>query len=167
MSDIQLGQLITKEGKRDAIHVALAPVVAGQRLVPGQHIGFLREFNTATVGVCSDPIGIVDPFLEHTVEKGQQFYMLLYQNTVTGMTHAWEHPSFAKPGASASERWMRELAQEIGREYEWLLDNIPSGSIYTGDEDNSGIRDSEDIKMHYENITGRRAPSEVYFRCAC
>ena len=43
MSDITLGELITGTGERDAIHVALAPVKANERLKPGQHVGFVRR----------------------------------------------------------------------------------------------------------------------------
>ncbi len=42
----RLGQLIEDgERRRDAIHVAIAPVTAAQRLVPGQHVGLVREGN--------------------------------------------------------------------------------------------------------------------------
>lgn len=167
MSDVKLGELITKgTGERDAIHVALAPVVAAERLKPGQHIGFVMEHNTELVGVCSNPLGIVDPFLEHSVEREQRFYMMLYQNTVTGMRHQWEHPAFAAPLAEDSIRWMQDLANEIGISYNRLLEEIPTGSVYTGDNECYGIRDSEDIRRHYENITGEQAPKKVYFSCA-
>lgn len=168
MSDIKLGELIKDKGERDAIHVALAPVTANERLKPGQHVGFVREHNTELVGVCSNPIGIVDPFLEQAVERGQRCYIMLYQNTVTGMRHQWEHPAFVGPTASESERWLQDLAIEIGKDYHSMLDEIADGSIYTGSEDMSGTRDSDDICRHYERVTGQPAPRNgVYFRCAC
>ncbi len=167
MSDTTLGSLIVGKGERDAIHVALAPVTTREHLKPGQHVGFVREYDTDVIGVCPNPIGIVDPFLEHTVKPGDRFYVVLYQNTVTGMKHQWEHPAFASAPKEASIKWLQELADEISMDYRDLLDYISDGSIYTGSEDNSGCRDSEDIKMHYENATGAKAPREVYFRCAC
>ena len=167
MSDTALGELITGTGERDAIHVALAPVTANERLKPGQHVGFVREHNTELVGVSSNPIGIVDPFLERSVERGQRFYLVLYQNTVTGMKHQWEHPAFPPPSTEDSRRWLEDLAAEIGFDYHSLLDGISDGSICTGSENHSGIRDEDDIRRHYETVTGERAPREVHFRCAC
>jgi hypothetical protein len=167
MSDTKLGELITEAGARDAIHVALAPVTANERLTPGQHIGFVREHNTDLVGVSSSPLGIVDPFLERSVERGQRFYMVLYPNTVTGMKHQWEHPAFAPPGTEASIQWLQGLADDIGCDYHSLLSSIEDGYICTGSEDYSGIRDAEDIRRHYENVTGEQAPTDVRFSCAC
>ena len=37
---ITLGELITGTFFRDAIHIAVAPVIANEELQPGQHIGF-------------------------------------------------------------------------------------------------------------------------------
>lgn len=172
MSDTQLGQLITGAGERDAIHVALAPVTANERLKPGQHIGFVgKEYNARElVGVCSEPLGIVDPFLERSVERGERFYMVLYQNTVTGLKHQWTHPAFPdpnKPDVARSVAWLQDLADEIGLDYHTLLDHIPDGSIHTGDREMYGVRESDDIRRHYEIVTGRPAPRDVYFRCAC
>lgn len=167
MSDTKLGELITGKGERDAIHVALAPVTAAERLKPGQHVGFVREHNTDLVGVSSSPVGIIDPFLERSVERGQRCYLVLYQNTVTGMKHQWEHPAFGKPEVSASREWLEDLASEIRMSYADLLSEIPQGCIYTGDREMYGVRESEDIRRHYENVTGERAPEEVYFSCAC
>lgn len=38
-----LGKIITTPQQRDAIHVAVAPVVANSELKPGQRVGFVRE----------------------------------------------------------------------------------------------------------------------------
>lgn len=167
MSEIKLGQLIEGLGERDAVHVALAPVIAAQRLAPGQHVGLIQAHNTELVGVCSEPIGIVDPFLDHSVERGQRFYVMLYPNTVTGMRHQWEHPAFPPPGTQESEDWMRDLADELGKDYIDLLGEIGGGSVYTGSEERYGVRENEDIRRHYRIITGVDAPSEIHFRCAC
>ena len=88
-----LGHLITNDmARRDAIHVAVAPVTAGQRLQPGQHVG-LDADRRATSGY--PRIGIVDPFLIDDVEEGQEFWLCLYPNTITGLRHVWTHPAFA------------------------------------------------------------------------
>lgn len=98
MSDheTQIGSLIRdQERRRDAIHVAVAPVTAAGRLEPGQHIGFQRPGDTEHVSPdSSNLIGIVDPFLPESVEPGERFWMFLYPQTITGMRHAWHHPAF-------------------------------------------------------------------------
>ena len=91
----QLGQLIVDgERRRDAIHVAVAPVTAATTLTPGQHVGLVSEATPDLVGPTDDNIGIVDPFLTADVEPGQRFWLFLHPNTVTGMRHIWSHPSF-------------------------------------------------------------------------
>lgn len=84
---------------RDAVHFALAPVIAATDLAPGTHAKLISG-GRAIAG--ADPIGIVDPFLKQTVLKGQRFYLLLYPNTVTGMRHCFSHPSFPDEPAPQS-----------------------------------------------------------------
>ncbi|OWK42144.1 hypothetical protein FRUB_04222 [Fimbriiglobus ruber] len=89
--------------RRDAVHIAVAPVTAAHALEPGQHVGFTPLGQTEMVGAV-DPgqgIGIVDPFLTADVHAGGRFWMFLYPNTVTSLRHYWTHPSYAakSPGA--------------------------------------------------------------------
>lgn len=70
----QLGRLINNgERRRDAIHIAVAPVTASCRLTPGEHVGLIAKDNAELVGSCAENIGIVDPFLSADVEAGQRF----------------------------------------------------------------------------------------------
>ncbi len=88
----QLGSLITDgELRRDAIHIAVAPVTAGERLLPAQPVGILDPLR-AHGGPPS--VGIVDPFLSVAVEPGQRFWLVLFPNTVTSLRHVWTHPEF-------------------------------------------------------------------------
>jgi hypothetical protein len=101
----QLGQLIEDgDRRRDAIHIAVAPVTAAERLSPGQHVGLIQEGNLELVGPCDCNIGIVDPFLAKEVEPGQRFWLLLYPGTVTGLRHIWTHPVFAIAAAAVKEK---------------------------------------------------------------
>ncbi len=91
----RLGELIEDgDRRRDAIHIAVAPVTAAEKLKPGDHVGLVEEDSRELVGRCEDCVGIVDPFLKADVEPGQRFWLFLYPNTVTAMRHAWSHPSF-------------------------------------------------------------------------
>lgn len=130
----KLGNLITDEQGRDAVHIAVAPVIAGMEMYPGEHIGFVG--NAYTVGTDADTlIGIIDPYLEAPVNKGDKFYMFLYPNTITSLRHEWTHPEFAAEdvlseleptimalkGSPAEEKWVTELAESIGTDYHELM----------------------------------------------
>jgi hypothetical protein len=89
-----LGRLIEDgDRRRDAVHIAVAPVTAAERLTPGQHVGLVAG-ETEHVGPAETCIGIVDPFLTQPVEVGQRFWLFLYPNTVTSLRHYWTHPAF-------------------------------------------------------------------------
>ena len=101
----KLGQLIEDaERRRDAIHIAVAPVTAAVRLAPGQHVGLVEEGNAERVGPCATNIGIVDPFLSEPVEAGQRFWLFIYPDTITGLRHIWTHPAFTAVAAIAREK---------------------------------------------------------------
>ena len=91
----KLGKLIG-QGElvyRDAVHVAVIPVVALQRMRAGDRVGI----DGAGRACFSDnQVGIVDPYLDcYWVEPGERFYLFMYPGTVTGLRHAWTHPAFA------------------------------------------------------------------------
>ena len=102
---LQIGRLIEDgDRRRDAVHIAVAPVTAVARLVPGEHVGLVEEGNMELAGPCERNIGIVDPFLASEVEAGQRFWLFLYPDTITGLRHIWSHPAFKAAAAAAKER---------------------------------------------------------------
>lgn len=115
MSDheTQIGSLIKdNERRRDAVHVAVAPVTASESLEPGQPIGLQTSGDTEHVSSgASELIGIVDPFLCETVEPGERFWMFLYPNSITGMRHAWRHPAFGQ-AARIKRPGLKEISDE-------------------------------------------------------
>ena len=89
-NSIQLGKLVPEgENRRDAVHVAIAPVVAKQLLFPAMHVGIDGSKDLPHVG-------IVDPYLRGSVHKGETFWLCLYPGTITSMRHVWSHPEFQR-----------------------------------------------------------------------
>jgi len=130
MSDVILGKLITGEAHRDAIHIAVAPMVAGERLWPGQDIKL--KYGTSDVALRASGrdygpdmagIGIVDPFLEGEVNEGERFWGFLSPNSVTGMRHHWQHPAFdSQPVPSnESEAWLRAFCDKYSMRFNEVI----------------------------------------------
>lgn len=74
-----VGTILEADPGRDAVHIALLPVIAPNVLRPGA-----RLLN-----------GIVDPFLTRDVQPGERFFLFLFPGTVTGLRHVWRHPAFS------------------------------------------------------------------------
>ena len=56
--DVKLGSLIDGPAQRDAIHIAVAPVVAGEPLLPGQHGGLDSAVAESALKVVLPPEGL-------------------------------------------------------------------------------------------------------------
>ena len=83
----KLGELTDYTAQRDAVHVAIAPITAPEKIFPGQKVD-------ANGRPGRQSVGIVDPFLNTPVLPGQQCYIILFPNTVTDLRHEWKHPAF-------------------------------------------------------------------------
>lgn len=179
MSDnLKLGEVIRGEQHRDAIHIAVAPVVAAMHLEAGDRIGLDSE---GKASVNATKIGIVDPFLNQPVEPGEQFWMFLNPNTVTGMRHHWSHPQFPMVSQSAldlerqaSIEWLTGAAVQLGVSYDTLISDY--SDLVTGDYINNGehIRDiwyglSEEFWKHRKIVTGVDVDENNRggFTCSC
>jgi hypothetical protein len=184
VDDLGIGKLITgNEPHRDAIHVAVAPVVAAEKLYPGQHVG-MKDGQAFAAGM---PIGIVDPFLSVPVYPEQRFWLFLYPGSITSLRHHWEHPEFADeptgrdapayradPAVSASLAWLHDYASELDLTYDELMDGanawVTHGDWLCGGSNLQGIRTSSEFWAHYVAATGRHVPvgkQESFFTCSC
>lgn len=170
MSDVKVGSLINESAKRDAIHVAIAPVIASERVIAGQHIGFTTDDNE-TVGHVDNPIGIVDPFFVGSVYPGQRFFMFLYPYTITSLTHQWEHPAFKiNPVKFEAERWLRQFADLYCHSYDEMVQEALTGNMCFGSDSVNDINDIEKERFYnnVELVSGQKVKDRLdYFRCAC
>lgn len=91
-----LGQTPAADARRDAVHIAVAPVVAGDILDPCSHVWLDGDGVAFFFGLPegSRRLGIVDPFRDSRVMKGELFWLCLYPGTITGLRHVWSHPAF-------------------------------------------------------------------------
>jgi hypothetical protein len=110
-----LGTIIGDGEKRDAIHIAVEPCIAGEHLHRGDHAGRRED---GTFGHTGKPLGIVDPFLNVTVVKpGERFWLLIYPREITSLRHVWSHPEF--PDAEVAS-----FAEESGENFENHTDDV-------------------------------------------
>ena len=182
-----LGTIINESAGRDAIHLAVEPAVAAQKLYPGQDVGFVD----GGVGPCEKPLGIVDPFLKAPVQPGERFWLVVYPRQITSLRHVWSHPSFPEnpaPSASrvASEKWLREfISRSDCPDYDSVI-AIASGErrvlcedygasykdgdyLYFSGLDAHGEIPSE-FWDHLEIVTGKKfgaGERPSYFSCSC
>jgi hypothetical protein len=178
-----IGELLNGDEERDAIHVAVAPVVAGERLYPGQHIGLSAPGVAASTA--DKLIGVVDAFLKHPVLPGERCWMFLYPYTITSLRHRWTHPDFEtapEPEAqadnlvsfSASEKWLRAFAERCDITYRVLMDGakdwLEHHEYLNQGETLEGIRVPDEFWEHYEKVSGKAVDEdkkESFFTCSC
>lgn len=90
-----LGNVIGPNEKRDAIHIAVEPVEAGaDNMKAGDHVVLVRGVAYPCLQGTVTAVGIVDPFLERPIYKGERFWLLVYPRQITSLRHVWEHPMF-------------------------------------------------------------------------
>lgn len=85
-----LGTVLTTPQKRDAIHLAVIPVIADELLSPSDPISQVngKAFRD------KEGLGIVDPFVSRNIAKGEHFWMIIKPRLITSLRHVWEHPAF-------------------------------------------------------------------------
>lgn len=194
---LPLGKLAGEDAGRDAIHIAVAPVVASEVLSPGAHIGIDSD------GLASPQakhIGIVDPYLTRAVKAGERFYLCLYPNTIQSLRHHWVHPAFKDegppppeelpapvPDKAASEAWLRAYAKRVNPQYAeggyyWekdgqrdtsydvLMDDLRGNTItYHGIDmhSRSELKDEAELAYHAGIVLGRPVNFDSFEYFSC
>lgn len=187
MSDTKVGVLIDETAQRDAIHIAVAPVISSGNYRPGEHVGFMPD---GRVGIRAEKkIGIVDPFLENGVCADEWCYVFLYPQTVTGIRHHWSHPAFkecdSKKGevvtAPVSEAWLKDYVRSHCPYWENEADGGYSQFIhyvenqrwifYNGSDCHSlaDVENPEELFHHLGIVLGKKIDSDYFeaFTCSC
>lgn len=175
MSDINPGQLITTPQQRDAIHVAVAPVIAAESMEPGQHIQLNHEGKA-----CSgkEPIGVVDPYLRTDVMPGDTFWLFLYPKTVTNLRHDWSHPVMDKvvAGKAGAEKWLREFASTWNKEFDKMVREADSGDGVTAsgmdihgwsELDDGGAEFWRQLEIYTGKKFSKQHREDTYIPCSC
>lgn len=190
-----LGTFIHSGEKRDAIHLAVIPVQAAQRLSPGEHVQ-IAEGTWAHRAPIGQGLGIVDPFLTQIVEPDQWFWLVIYPRQITSLRHVWTHPAFdnqeieqALPQPTAAQlkqtgalidgelqraiSTVQQIANDIGAGYDELMDAADS-HVKGGDYWIEGGRfegeyiDGETFWPAYNLIRGTEEPDHGSFlACSC
>jgi hypothetical protein len=182
MDNLKIGEIITTTQFRDAIHIAVAPVIAGERLFPGQEIR-MRGGKAFATGE-GESLGIVDPFLRQAIHPEQRFWIFLHPGSITSLRHHWEHPAMAgdtlpdvpppREFALPNELWLQDFADNVGLTFAELMEGAKDW-IDDGDYLNrggllAGVDVPPSFWTHYEAVTGRKVPAKKqqnFFSCSC
>jgi hypothetical protein len=169
-----LGTIIGPDAKRDAIHLAVIPAVAEDRLSPGDHVQLVG--GKAQHAANGHGIGIVDPFLAGAIQPGQRFWLVIYPRVITSLRHVWTHPQLPDEtpsvDKSASEAWLRSFCERTDvPSYEYVMKAIedygPEEHSLHLDKDATGEIPPE-FWTHVEIVLGRKLPHHpTYFSCSC
>ena len=173
-----LGNIIGPNEKRDAIHLAVEPVIAQEVLNPGEHVNARGRGEKPYVG-------IVDPFLKDVVQPGERFWLVIYPRKIQSLRHVWSHPAFPDaeevqhggPDAHTqqiidSELWLRTFCAKADcPSYEEVmakaLENSGEEYMHFNGMDAHGEIPDE-FWEHVKIVTGVRVNDPPkYFSCAC
>ena len=166
---------------RDAIHVAVMPVIAGEDYM---HRGDKVKIKFGTTNVVlsdeyndDDYLGIIDPFLpERTIREGDAIFVFLRPGTITGLRHEWTHLILDCEPASLSEAeiWLHEFAERWRFDYEEMIREAMSkdGCIVARGRDlhSAGELDHGEEERFWEcikSLTGKDKDESVSWSCTC
>lgn len=173
-----LGKLVTDETlARDAVHIAVAPVIAAEPLEPGEHVGLNSEgqASAAVTVFC----GIVDPYLTSgQIQTGEKFWLFLYPGSIQSLRHEWTHPAFPEKDGGPSraafakaKRWLTVFALNLDADVDELIEGAVSGEGYTfGTTSYYDYFEDAGNQFwdHVETVTGKRPIRDNnIFSCSC
>jgi hypothetical protein len=182
-----LGTIIGEGAGRDAIHLAVEPVIASERLLAGQDVYLLPDGRAAKGK--DNAVGIVDPFLRQSVKEGDKFWLVVYPRQITSLRHVWSHPAFPEELHPAfheeevpselteadqenarrvagklmgmGEKWLRDFCEQGDcPSYEAIMEAIKNGgSSVTVEDDDYGY--GVTINGDYISVSGSDAHGNI------
>lgn len=178
-----LGTIIDDQQKRDAIHLAVLPVMAGARLKPGQEIALTDGLATPQAG----GMLIVDPFLRAPAMPGERFWAVLKPRLVTSLRHVWTHPDLPSEEIAPVVAGTFDLEKAKARaviesiaeqcDVDSADDLIWGAESYLKRDDYmceggrwEGVSLPDEFWPAFEVLTGRKVPDEnrgSFFSCSC
>lgn len=193
-----IGKILSpEESLRDAIHIAIVPVIAAHKMAPASHVGLDKD-GKASYSFDGEYVGIIDPFLENAVQKSQKVYLFLYPNTITSLKHFWTHPAFKddvpplkqtsplQTDKSESIEWLKNYAirevysdsdyySDRDKAYEAMLSQVQSNELIFYGKDCHGygdVPDAEELFGHLSIVLGKQIDRSYfedngYFSCSC
>lgn len=182
-----IGTIISESEARDAIHLAVEPVIAAETIEPGKPVRLAFDGRAVRTYWHSDGIGIVDPFLKEPVKPGERFWLVLYPGQVTSLRHVWTHPKLdasnqklasAITGAAASpevsKAWLEAYADSIDVTYRALMRHaeewLRHEEYWIGGAEFEALYFPSDFWVHYETVTGEKVPEDrrqEFISCSC
>lgn len=181
----QLGRVLSEsEGVRDAIHIAIIPVIIGNRMTPGSRVAYNAEANRVFTDT-HNTIGVIDPFLPMaSLAPGTRVYLFLDPYTITSLSHHWTHPAFpvevsAPPSTLTIQeialKTISEAAEQLGYtrgRFMQILDDYAISDEYEQDNSESYKRVDVDWRLVWSawvQVTGRAVPKWAHapFTCSC
>lgn len=174
-------------GGRDAVHVAVISVINNStRMLPGQHIGVRIEdgISEPIADANVEAIGIVDPYLERSVTRGQRFWLYLYPRSITSLRHNWTHPAFPdavtkstySPPSNqlAAREWIRTYAEGFGVTCDDMIaaanNYLDTGEYFIRGGTFESVSLSDEFWTQFERATGRiveHVDRDNFFSCSC
>ncbi len=176
-----IGKKLRGDEQRDAIHIAIMPVVTSEDYMqPGQSVAFVYG-TTNMVRPCNPayalkPVGVLDPFYDRDyglIKKGTRMWLFLKPGTITGLRHEWTHPDVDNPPVEKDEheKWLRQFADRWRFVYDEMIEAATATS--TGSFDNFITAQGRDLHSaselgedhdlfweHLEGLTGKRFDSD-------
>jgi len=189
--EVMLGELADATSQRDAIHIAVLPVKAGEHLYPSAYVRVVVVDGVFTAFASrrdhANAIGVVDPFLdgEKGVDEGQHCFVCLKPYTITSLRHEWTHPKLeamlnAKLPDNAHDAavaYITEIADVVGISYEAIMEGArrhceSEEYFHRGDDESYNSVDTRQWKKfwsHFHTLTGLTPPKDAgsFFSCAC
>ena len=191
-----LGERLTGNEPRDAIHIAILPVKAGGTLAAGAWVRVEQGF--AIPCAPAKAHGVIDPFITGNVAFNDVVYVMLKPYRITTLTHAWEHPEI--PSDTALQPQSKHKIDEYFEHRECIVnmasmvnvsvtkmleiaDEYASGADYISMGNNENYQDVPNdawppFWKAYEALTGNKGPKSeidqygqdkqrISFSCAC